>query len=559
MGPRAGQQGWYRGADGRRLLKETAAIGHLFLIEGVIRVEQARIRVFDTTLRDGEQSPGATLYPAEKVRLAHQLARLGVDTIEPGFPASSPGEFAAVQTISRDLQDVEICGFARAVRGDIDAAVQATADAARRRLHLFVSSSQIHLDFQLHKSRAEVLELATAMVGYAKQFVDEIEFSPMDASRTELPYLIEMVEAVIGAGATIVNLPDTVGYALPHEYGRMFSAVRTGARGAHRVAWSAHCHNDLGLAVANTLAAIENGATHVEVTVNGIGERAGNCSLEELAMALETRGDSLPYVTGINSEQIYETSRACSRLMNYPVAHNKAVVGRNAFAHEAGIHQDGLLKNRRTYEIMDPERMGIPRTMIVLGKHSGRHALRQRISDFGVELTDVQLDSVFRDFKQLADAQKRVPDEKLIALVDSAAHVQIDALSLLRMQAASNSGMQCMASVALRDNRTGEERTFSGTGEGPVEALTHAILHALPIAVEFRDLELHSLSSSEAASGEAVVTVAAGGREFSGVGVDRDILLAVAQGLLSACNQALRGAPAPVATGVWQTRKETTP
>ena len=517
-------------------------------------VNQTRITVFDTTLRDGEQSPGATLYPAEKVRLAHQLAKLGVDVIEPGFPASSPGEFEAVQTIAQSVQGVEICGFARAVREDIDAAVKATQDASRRRLHLFISSSQIHLDFQLRKSREQVLELAREMVSYAKEFVDEIEFSPMDASRTELPHLIEMVETAIAAGATIINMPDTVGYALPEEYGKMFAAVRKGARGGERIAWSAHCHNDLGLAVANTLAAIANGATHVEVTINGIGERAGNCSLEELAMALETRGDSLPYVTGIHSEEIYETSRLFSRLMNFPIAYNKAIVGRNAFAHEAGIHQDGLLKNRRTYEIMDPERMGIPRTMIFLGKHSGRHALRRRISEFGVDLTDIQLDAVFRDFKQLADGQKRVPDEKLIALVGSAANVQIDALSLVHVQAVTNNRMERMASVTLRENQSGLERTFSGTGEGPVEALTHCILQSIPIAVEFRDLELHSLSAGEEASGEAVVTISAGDREFRGVGIDRDIVLAVAQGLLSSCNQALRALWSGAIEDIWAKR-----
>lgn len=506
-----------------------------------------RITIFDTTLRDGEQSPGATLYPQEKIRVAQQLARLGVDVIEPGFPASSPGDFQAVSQISRMLPDVEICGFARAVKGDIDAAVAATQDAGKRRLHLFISSSQIHLDFQLRKSREQVLQLARDMVSYAKQFVDRIEFSPMDASRTDDEYLIEMVETVIAAGATIINMPDTVGYALPQEYGRMFRVVRENARGAGMVEFSAHCHDDLGLATANTLAAIENGATHVEVTINGIGERAGNCALEEIAMAIDTRGDALGVRTGICTDQIYETSRMVSRLMNFPIAYNKAIVGRNAFSHEAGIHQDGLLKNRSTYEIMDPERLGIPRTMIILGKHSGRHALRRRIGEFGVDLSEGQLDQVFRNFKELADEHKRVPDDKLIELVGEAADVQIDALTLVSVQVVTSNQMNRMASVTLRDNRTGLENAYSGTGEGPVEALVHCVLQAVPFCLEFKDLELHSLSSGEGASGEAVVTITAGEDEFRGVGIDRDIIIAVARALLSACNQAIRSLEGDVA------------
>ena len=499
-----------------------------------------RITIFDTTLRDGEQSPGATLYPQEKIRIARQLARLGVDAIEPGFPASSPGEFQAVQQIARMLPETEICGFARAVKGDIDAAAAATREAARRRLHLFISSSQIHLDFQLKKSREQVLRMARDMVGYARQFVDRVEFSPMDATRTDDEYLVEMVEEVIAAGAAIINMPDTVGCALPAEYGRMFAVVRERARGADRVEFSAHCHNDLGLAVANSLAAIENGAAHVEVTINGIGERAGNSPLEELAMAIETRRGALRVETGIRPQHIYETCRLVSRLMNVPIAYNKAIVGRNAFSHEAGIHQDGLLKNRSTYEIMDPERLGIPRTMIVLGKHSGRHALRRRIGEFGVDLTEGQLDRVFQDFKELADAEKRVPDDRLIELVGAAADVRIDALSLIDVRIAMGGRRQRTATVALRDNRADAEHSFTAAGEGPVEAVTHALLQAVPLSVEFRDLELHSLSSGETASGEAVVTIASAGREFRGVGIDRDIIMATARALLSACNQAIR-------------------
>ncbi len=499
-----------------------------------------RITIFDTTLRDGEQSPGASLYPEEKIKIARQLVNLGVDVIEPGFPASSTGDFEAVQEISRTLQNVEICGFARALRGDIDAAIAATKDATSRRLHLFISSSQIHLDFQLRKSRNEVLNLAKDMVAYAKQFVDRIEFSPMDATRTGMEFLYEMVEAVIAEGATIINIPDTVGYALPEEYGSIFRNVIKSVRGADRAEFSAHCHNDLGLAVANSLAAIQGGASHVEVTINGIGERAGNCSLEELVMAIETRKSLLGLSTGINPSQIYDTSRLVSRIMNLPIAYNKAIVGRNAFQHEAGIHQDGLLKNRSTYEIMDPDQLGIPRNMIVLGKHSGRHALKNRVQQFGIELEESKIDELFVRFKELADAQKRVSDDELIALIDKTVDVNIDPYTLLEIQVLTSNQMNRMASVKVRNNQTGQVDSYTGTGEGPVEAVIHSLQQAVPVEVTFEDLELHSTSSGETANGEAVVTVSVDKDQFRGIGIDRDIVIAVSRAYMSACNQAVR-------------------
>lgn len=377
------------------------------------------ITIFDTTLRDGEQAPGATLQPEQKVVIARQLVKLGVDVIEPGFPVSSPGEFSAVQQISRMFPQVEIAGFARAVKGDIDAAVRATQDAAKRRLHLFISSSDIHLNYQLRKNRGEVIKIARDMVAYGKQFVDRIEFSAMDASRSGVDFLIEMVEAVIGEGASIINLPDTVGYALPDDYRKVFDRVRSEARGGHTVEYSTHCHNDLGMAVANSIAAVQAGATQVEVTVNGIGERTGNCALEELVMALETHKERLGVETGIVHSEIYETSRLVSRSMNFPIAYNKPVVGRNAFQHESGIHQDGLLKNRSTYEIMDPERLGINRSMIVLGKHSGRHAIKHRAGEFGIALNESELENVYARFKETADQLKVVTDEQLLEMIGS--------------------------------------------------------------------------------------------------------------------------------------------
>jgi len=499
-----------------------------------------RIHIFDTTLRDGEQAPGASLYPEQKIVIAKQLARLGVDVIEPGFPISSPGDFMAVEQISREVHGVEICGFARAVKEDIDSAVKATEAAERRRLHMFLSSSNIHLDFQLRKSREQVIQIARSMVAHAKQFVDRIEFSPMDATRTGDEFLFEMIEAVIQEGATIINIPDTVGYALPEEYGAMFTRVMNNVRGSDKVEFSAHCHNDLGLAVANSLAAIRAGVTQVEVTVNGVGERAGNCSLEELVMAIETRKEALGAETGIRTEHIYEVSQKVSRAMSFPIAFNKPIVGRNAFQHEAGIHQDGLLKNRNTYEIMDPERLGIPRSMIILGKHSGRHAIKHRVSQFGVQLTDDQMEKLYVQFKQLADAQKVVQDHELMELVGHTVNTVLEPYTLVQAQVLTGTTGHRMASCTIKDNATGQDIVSAGTGEGPVEALVAGIKQVLPVEVEFADLELYSLSSGEEASGEAIVTVSANGCSYRGVSAHRDVLMAVAQAFMAACNQAVR-------------------
>ncbi|MBP1994995.1 2-isopropylmalate synthase [Paenibacillus eucommiae] len=499
-----------------------------------------RIRIFDTTLRDGEQAPGASLFPEEKIRIARQLAKMGVDTIEPGFPISSPGDFYAVQQISKELQGIEICGFARSVKADIDEAVRATEAAAKRRLHLFLSSSDIHLDFQLRKSRQQVIEMAKSMVSYAKSQVDQIEFSPMDATRTGEEFLFEVLEAAIAEGATILNIPDTVGYALPEEYGRMFRRVREGVRGGNTVEYSAHCHNDLGLAVANSLAAIAAGVTHVEVTVNGVGERAGNCSLEELVMAIETRKETIGVETGIVMGEIFNTSRMVSRVMHFPIAFNKPIVGRNAFQHEAGIHQDGLLKNRNTYEIMDPEKLGIPRSMIILGKHSGRHALKHRVNQFGLQLNNEELEDLYNRFKVKADEQKIVTDDQLMELVGEAAHGQMEPYTLLHLQVVSSSDRERLASVSIRNNQTGEERVYSATGEGPIEAIVHSLKQAMPMPVEFSDMELQSLSTGEKATGEAEVTITVNGRTFKNSSIDQDVLMAVAKAFLSACNQAVR-------------------
>ncbi|WP_409344154.1 2-isopropylmalate synthase [Paenibacillus sp. MBLB4367] len=498
------------------------------------------VKIFDTTLRDGEQAPGATLTKEQKIRIAHQLAKLGVDVIEPGFPISSPGDFEAVQTISRQVWNAEICGFARCVKADIDAAVAATADAARRRLHLFVSSSDIHLNFQLKKTRDQVIEMARTMVAYGKQFADRIEFSPMDATRSGEEFVMELVEAVIAEGATIINIPDTMGFALPEEYGRLFTNVRNHVRGGDTVEYSCHVHNDLGLAVANSIAAIQAGVSYVEVTVNGVGERAGNTSLEELVMAIETRKQTLGVQTNINVAEIYNTSRMVSRAMHFPIAFNKPIVGRNAFQHESGIHQDGLLKNRSTYEIMDPEQMGIPRKMIVLGKHSGRHAIKHRIQQFGVTLSDTQLEDVYTRFIAKADAQKIVSDGELAELAGAAGIMAIDAFELVDMQVMSSSERSRVASVTVRNRHSGEAATYTAIGQGPIEAVVRSIKQAMPFEAEFVDLELHSIASGESAGGEAEVTIEAADVAYRGNGVDEDILLAVAKAYIAACNQAAR-------------------
>lgn len=495
-----------------------------------------QIRIFDTTLRDGEQAPGASMRPEQKIVIARQLARLGVDTIEPGFAISSPGEFQAIRQISRELQNTEICGFARCMAVDIDAAVQATQDAARRRLHLFISSSQIHLDFQLRKTQEQVVEMVRSMVAYGKRFVNEIEFSPMDASRASEEFLFQVIEAAISEGATIINIPDTMGYALPEEFGPLFTKVRNGVRGGDKVVYSTHCHNDLGLAVANSLAAIRHGVTQVEVSVNGVGERAGNCSLEELVMAIETRSDALGVTTNIHTDQIYETSRMVSRAMHFPIAYNKPIVGRNAFQHESGIHQDGLLKNRNTYEIMDPEAMGIPRSMIVLGKHSGRHAIKHRVSEFGVELTNEELEDLYNRFKAKADEQKIVTDDVLMQLVGESTDTMVQPFSLVDLQVLAGSNRSRIASVTIRRSEDGSEHTYTGAGEGPLEAVIQCIREAMPIGAEFEDLELHSLSTGEDASGEAVVSVVSNGQRFRGTAIHRDIILASARAYVAACN-----------------------
>ncbi len=380
-------------------------------------MNRPRITIFDTTLRDGEQSPGCSMSVPEKLRLAQQLDRLGADVIEAGFPIASDGDFEAVQSIAASVRRPIIAGLARASKPDIDRAWQALQGAARPRIHVFLATSDIHLKYKLRITREQCLEQARQAVRHAKSLCADIQFSPEDATRTDVPFLCQVVEAVIAAGSTTVNIPDTVGYSMPEEYGQLIRTLRQQVAGIEIVTISTHCHNDLGLAVANSLAGVQNGARQVECTVNGIGERAGNASLEEVVMAMRVRADRYPYETGVTSEQLYPSSQALAEITRVPVQPNKAITGRNAFAHEAGIHQDGMLKNPLTYEIMTPQSVGVPDSRLVLGKHSGRHALAMRCEQLGHKFERRELDEVYRRFIVVADRIKRVQDSHLLELI----------------------------------------------------------------------------------------------------------------------------------------------
>jgi 2-isopropylmalate synthase len=406
-------------------------------------MERTRITVFDTTLRDGEQSPGCSMNVQEKLRMAHQLDRLGVDVIEAGFPIASDGDFAAVQAIAAVVSRPVIAGLARACAPDIERAWQAVQRAAHPRIHVFLATSDIHLKYKLRISRAQCLEQAREAVRLAKSLCDDVEFSPEDATRTEPEFLCQVVQAVVNAGATTVNIPDTVGYTTPAEFGELIRTLRQKVRGIENVVISAHCHNDLGLAVANSLAAIEAGARQVECTINGIGERAGNASLEEIVMAMSVRPDKLPFDTGVTAEQLFPTSQMLSEITGVPVQPNKAIIGRNAFAHEAGIHQDGMLKNPLTYEIMTPQSVGVPDSTLVLGKHSGRHALAIRCEQLGFQFERRELDEVYRRFVALADRTKKVKDRHLLELIGntkSGVQSVIPAPTKVRAVAAASGG-----------------------------------------------------------------------------------------------------------------------
>lgn len=499
--------------------------------------ETRHIRIFDTTLRDGEQSPGASMNLQEKMEIAQALVDLGVDIIEAGFPIASPGDFAAVGEIAKAVRGATVCGLARCNDADIDRAWEALKQAERPRIHVFLATSAIHREFKLRMTREEIIQRAVAGVQRAVHYCDDVEFSPEDAARTEHDFLCEVVEAAIAAGATTVNIPDTVGYTTPAEMGNCIALLKSRVPNIDRAVISVHCHNDLGLAVANSLAAVENGAGQIECTINGIGERAGNCSLEEIVMAMKTRQDRYGCDTRINTRRLVPTSRLVSTITGLQVQRNKAVVGRNAFAHEAGIHQDGILKERTTYEIMRPEDVGFASTDLVLGKHSGRAALNDRIRALGFTLTGEQLQTVFEEFKNLADKKKEIYDGDIVALVDQQLlGIPSGEWQLMAFEAACGTGRTPHAKLTLR--RGDEEFTEElSTGDGPIDAAFFVVEKITGIKLSCRVFEARSTSIGRDAQAEATLEVEHQGAAYRGRGVSTDTVEATVKAILSAVNR----------------------
>jgi 2-isopropylmalate synthase len=502
--------------------------------------DPARVLIFDTTLRDGEQSPGISLNTQEKLEIAQQLARLGVDVIEAGFPITSPGDFEAVQAISRTVEGPVITGLARTHVGDIDAAWNAVKDASRPRIHTFISTSDIHIVHQLQTTREDVKGQARAAVAHAKQYLDDVEFSPMDATRADVEFTAEVCQIAIDEGATTINIPDTVGYTMPHEYAAFLHKLYELVPGLHDVVLSVHCHDDLGLAVANSFAGLLAGARQVECAINGIGERAGNASLEEIVMLLHTRQADVGLHTGAVTTEIARTSRMVSRLTGYAVQPNKAVVGRNAFAHESGIHQDGVLKERTTYEIMDATTVGLEANSIVLGKHSGRHALQQALADLGFPLSGQTLNTAFKRFKEIADKKKQVTAMDLEALVADELREEISGFQLEWFDVEASSRRPPHATVGVR-GPDGEELVGSFTGDGPVDAIFHAINTATGTDARLREFRVDAVTGGQDALGESSVVLEVGGVSGSGQGVSTDILEAAARAYVRALSNAVRG------------------
>ena len=497
-----------------------------------------QIFIFDTTLRDGEQSPGVSLNMQEKLEIARQLENLGVDAIEAGFPISSKGDFEGVKAIAQNIRRPVITALARAVRQDIDRAWEAVRYAARPRIHTFIATSDIHMQYKLRMEPEEVLKKAVESVAYAKSLCPEVEFSPEDASRSRPEFLYRILEAVIEAGADVVNIPDTVGYSTPAEFGAFIRGIRDHVKNIGKAVISVHCHNDLGLAVANSLAAVENGARQVECTVNGLGERAGNAAMEELVMALRTRRDYYDFQTHIVTEQIYRSSTLISSLTGMHIQPNKAVVEANAFAHESGIHQHGMMSNRETYEIMTPESIGLKQSQMILGKHSGRHAFEERLAELGyTHLKPEDINDAFQKFKDLADKKKSVMDSDIEALV-SAKIIQIPELVRLEYFHIT-SGNTLIATSTVRVSRDGQSVEEAACGDGPVDAIFHAIERATGQEVTLKDYRIRAITSGKDALGEGIVKVEKDGRTFAGRGISTDIIEASAKAFINAINKML--------------------
>jgi len=504
-----------------------------------------RVIIFDTTLRDGEQSPGFSMNAVEKLEMARQLARLNVDVIEAGFPISSDEDFAATREVARQVGSLDgapsICGLSRVGLGDIDRCWEAVKYARKPRIHTFVATSDIHLKYKLRKSRAEILKASVDAVRHARGYCEDVEFSPEDASRSDFEYMCDVLEATIEAGARTINIPDTVGYAIPREWGERIARIQERLR-KHEGAYvlSVHCHNDLGQAVANSLTALMNGARQVECTINGIGERAGNASLEEIVMALRTRKDFFGVETRVRTEEIFKASRLLSHITGVHVQPNKAIVGENAFAHEAGIHQDGVLKEKLTYEIMRPEDIGRPSNKLVLGKHSGRHALAARLKDLGFALAGTELDRAFKAFKDLADRKKEVYDEDLLTLVADEAAQASGGFEIEYLHVISGTGVIPSATVKLK--KDGQSFQDSGVGDGPVDAVLAAIDAITGMKGRLQDYALRAATGGKDAIGEVSMKVDFDGTVVSGRGASTDVIEASARAYLSALNRAASGA-----------------
>ncbi len=522
-------------------------------------MKDSYVKIFDTTLRDGEQSPGATMTSAEKLEVARGLARMGVDAIEAGFPAASPDDLAAVRKVAMEIgvdtaesRAPIICGLARASKGDIDKAWEAVQPASHPRIHTFLATSDIHMQYKLKMGREEVLKRVREMVAYARSLCDDIEFSPEDAGRSDPAFLYQVLEAAINAGATTLNIPDTVGYTLPHEFGALIAGIAANTPGIEDCVISVHCHNDLGLATANTLAGIQNGARQAEVTINGIGERAGNTALEEVVMALQTRKPVYDLTTGVDTTQITRMSKLVSNYTGITVQPNKAVVGANAFAHEAGIHQDGLLKNQQTYEIMKPEAVGAMQTRLVLGKHSGRAALKSRLVTLGYDLKDDEVNIIFDRFKLLADKKKMITDADLEALISDELYQPRELYTLDGLQVACGTMGMPTASVRLIDPE-GNPHVFAAVGTGPVDATYKAIDAIMNCPSTLQEFVIHAVTEGIDALGEVTVRIQSEApaaaldpqqetdqpRTYGGYGADTDIIVASAKAYLSAANKLL--------------------
>ena len=499
--------------------------------------ESNRVVIFDTTLRDGEQSPGASMNLDEKLRIAELLEEMGVDVIEAGFPVASNGDFEAVREVATVVRESVVCGLARSSRDDIDRAGEALKPARRPRIHTFISTSALHMKFKLQMEPEEVYRAVIDSVTHARKHTDDVEWSPEDGSRTEHDFLCRCVEAAIKAGATTINIPDTVGYAVPEEFGALIAMLLERVPNSDKAIFSTHCHNDLGLAVANSLAALRAGARQVECTINGLGERAGNAALEEVVMALRTRSDALPFVTGINTEYIIRASRLVSTITGFVVQPNKAIVGANAFAHEAGIHQDGVLKHAGTYEIMTPESVGLTQSKLVMGKHSGRHAFKVKLAELGYELGDNAIQDAFRRFKDLADKKKEIFDEDIMALVDDEVVRANDAIKFVSLMVVCGSRGPQTAELELEIE--GEHKSTTATGDGPVDATFNAIKELVPHTGRLQLYQVHAVTAGTDAQAEVTVRLEEKGKTVNGQGADTDTLVASARAYLNALNKLL--------------------